>query len=197
MSSTNRWYDRHKSDYYVTPKRPVEYFLWKFLQDENKTTQQINNYDVLDPCAWWDEKHDMTYPHWLFYRWFDYNKIDTVDIREDSGAYYKWDFLEMEFEKDYDFIISNPPFHLAQEFVEKSLDLCKEWWYVIMLLRLNFVWWKKREQFWENNLPYAIYAHNKRMWFTDWGWTDSIEYWHFVWKKWENNEFSKFKILFS
>lgn len=33
MSSTNRGYERHKTDYYVTPKHAVEDFLGAWLQD--------------------------------------------------------------------------------------------------------------------------------------------------------------------
>jgi hypothetical protein len=34
MSSTNRGYDRHKSDYYITPLEPIKEFLIEFEKDE-------------------------------------------------------------------------------------------------------------------------------------------------------------------
>lgn len=34
MSSTNRGYDRHKSDYYVTPVDKIEEFLEAFVERE-------------------------------------------------------------------------------------------------------------------------------------------------------------------
>lgn len=64
-----------------------------------------------------------------------------------------------------------------------------------MLLRLNYIWSKDRAWFWNKNPPYAIYADNKRMSFTPDKWTDSIEYAHFVWKKWITPDYAKFLIL--
>jgi hypothetical protein len=95
----------------------------------------------------------------------------------------------------YDIVIKNPPFWIAQQIIENSLKVCKEWWYVIMLLRLNYIWSQARQEFWTSNPPYAIYAHNKRMSFTDDKKTDSIEYAHFVRKKWTKPEHAKFYIL--
>lgn len=194
MSSTNRGYDRHKSDYYITPKEPVKHFLDEFWKNEKIAFENRNNLKILDPACWWDNKHDMTYDDALMWNWF--RLPYKIDIREDSWADLIWDYLNTNLDKDYDIIITNPPFHLAQEFIQKALSEVKIWWYVIMLLRLNFIGGKKRQTFWDKNKLYAIYAHNKRMKFTDWGWTDSIEYGHFVRKKWENPEFAKFKILY-
>jgi hypothetical protein len=64
-----------------------------------------------------------------------------------------------------------------------------------MLLRLNYIGSKDRAWFWKKYPPYAIYADNKRMSFTPDNGTDSIEYAHFVWKKWANPESAKFYIL--
>lgn len=198
MSSTNRSNarDSHIADYYVTPKKPVSDFLTNFQEDEGILLSSQKHL-ILDPCAWWDEKNDMTYPHCLFEQGVDYNKIITNDIREDSPAKYHSNFLETKIENKYDIVITNPPFNIAQWIIENALKVCKEWWYVIMLLRLNYIWSKARQDFWNRNKPYSIYAHNKRMSFTDDNKTDSIEYAHFVWKKWYSPKEAKFKILFS
>jgi hypothetical protein len=45
MSSTLRGYDRHKSDYYVTPIKQIVKFLNEFQKIE-----KINGV-ILDPCA--------------------------------------------------------------------------------------------------------------------------------------------------
>lgn len=85
-----------------------------------------------------------------------------------------------EFDPDYprfDFIITNPPFSLAQEFVEKSLTLAN---CVVMLLRLNFLASSKRKAFWERNEPTAIHVLTKRPSFTGKG-TDATDYAWFVW----------------
>ena len=197
MSSTNRSDARskHISDYYVTPQKPIWKVLEKFCEDENidLSTQE---HLILDPCAGGDDKNDMSYPAVLFKFWADYNKIITNDIREDSPAKYHNDFLLNTEINEYDIIITNPPFAIAQDIVNMSLQTCKEWWYVIMLLRLNYFWGKVRQDFWKKNMPIRAYVHNRRMSFTsDWN-TDSIEYMHCVRKKWENPKETKLSILY-
>lgn len=49
MSSTNRGYDRHASDYYVTPHKPIKEFLSAFLLEEN--IDRPDRLAWLDPCA--------------------------------------------------------------------------------------------------------------------------------------------------
>jgi hypothetical protein len=49
MSSTNRGYDRHTSDYYVTPQKPIKEFLSAFLQEED--VSRPDRLMWLDPCA--------------------------------------------------------------------------------------------------------------------------------------------------
>jgi hypothetical protein len=49
MSSTNRGYERHKTDYYVTPKQPIKDFLSIFLQCTN--IDRPDRLIWLDPCA--------------------------------------------------------------------------------------------------------------------------------------------------
>lgn len=64
-----------------------------------------------------------------------------------------------------------------------------------MLLRLNYVGSRQREEFWRKNPPYAVYAHTRRMSFTEDGKTDSIEYAHYVWKKGISPKHAKFHII--
>lgn len=184
MSSTNRGYDRHKSDYYVTPVDKIVEFLAAWMEDENNQEDYsvlANRPDKLawlDCCAGGDAKHPMSYPAAL-------EQIgvypQTVDIREDSLADWKVNYLEMEPER-WDVIITNPPFYAAQEIIEKALSEVSDGGYVVMLLRLNFLGSKQRKQFWENNPAKKIYVHHRRMSFTG-GPTDSIEYAHFVWQR--------------
>mgnify|MGYP003606611945 CR=1 FL=1 len=49
MSSTNRGYDRHTADYYVTPKQPIKDFLSNFLSIEGIKRPDRMNW--LDPCC--------------------------------------------------------------------------------------------------------------------------------------------------
>jgi hypothetical protein len=81
-------------------------------------------------------------------------------------------------------IITNPPFDKAKEFIEKSITHLAPWWYLVMLLRLNFFGSKGRFDFWKKNMPLYTIIHSERMSFTENWQKDSIEYMHCVWKKW-------------
>ena len=61
MSSTNRGYDRHTADYYVTPKYVVKDFLSQFLKDEHIDRPDRLNW--LDPCCGGDSENEATYMH--------------------------------------------------------------------------------------------------------------------------------------
>lgn len=194
MSSTNRGYDRHKTDYYVTPEEPVREFLSEFLQDIGEV--RPDRLKWLDPCCGGDEKYAATYAK-IIREEFDPVELRTMDIREDSHAEEKRDFLKAEFLPDEkpDIIVSNPPFFAAREFVEKGLEIVQYGGYVIFLLRLNFFGSKSRKDLFEKHMPVACYIHHKRIGFTDNGQTDSIEYAHFVWRKGDSPEFCKTKLL--
>lgn len=86
------------------------------------------------------------------------------------------DYLQMDV-GSYDWIITNPPFSLAQEFVEKSINSGAN---VCMLLRLNFLGSQKRHEFWKKYPPNKILVLSKRPSFTGTG-TDSQEYAWFIW----------------
>jgi len=205
MSSTNRSKarDKHLADYYITPQKPIKSFLKMFCEDE---WFELKDKNILDPCAWgnlssinketWEirQANWMSYPTVLKELWATI--VTTNDLRKDSLADNISDFIEWENISQYDLIITNPPFNIAQNIITKALECCKEWWYVIMLLRLNYFGWKVRQEFWKKNMPIRAYIHNKRIWFTqDWK-TDSIEYMHAVWKKGENPKETKLKLIY-
>ena len=203
MSSTNRGYERHTVDYYVTPHQPIKNFLSAFLVEEN--IDRPDRLSWLDPCCGGDEFNEASYLS-VIQKEFDPKSICGIDIREDSKADIITDYLTCEVENmsKHDIIISNPPFYLAQEFIEKSLDFVEDGGYVIMLLRLNFFGSVKRKPFFDQNMPEYCFIHHKRINFIPDSIKkkmilegvkpptgDSIEYAHFVWKKGVKNSFTK------
>ena len=218
MSSTNRNYERQDHDYYVTPSWAINDLLTA-LADDAATELGVklcsSDLIVLDPCAGGDASHEMAYPQALRdFKKFDIQILDTVDIREDSKAAIKGDYLQMDMSNvramyPYDLIISNPPFEKATQFIQKALrDVC-DGGLVVMLQRINFLGSKERKPLFSVSPPFGfgmpaiIYAHSKRMRFMQgtnpksgkpWP-GDSIEYAHFVWKKGMHPKFSKLRIL--
>lgn len=211
MSSTNRSLTkRSELDYYVTPQKEIENFFDHWIPDIidcEEHSVEGPGMDIamigkrpdlilwLDPCAGGDTEHEMSYPE-VIKRKFNPGILLTIDIREDSKAKIKKDYLKFVTHRNFfDVIITNPPFYLAQEIVEKALQDVKSWGYVVMLLRLNFLGSEKRFKFWRDNKPAWVYVHHNRMSFTDDGNTDSIEYAHFVWKKDYHPQFSMLKVI--
>jgi len=72
------------------------------------------------------------------------------------------DFLQPNAFEDlpYDAIITNPPFKIALQFIEKSLKLAP---IVCMLLRLQFIESEKRDKFFTENPPRYIAVFKKRI----------------------------------
>lgn len=83
-------------------------------------------------------------------------------------------------EAPFDLIIGNPPFSLALEFVERSLDLGTV---VVFVLRLTFLASVKRAGLFAAHPPAAVWVLPSRPSFTDDGKTDSADYGVFVWRR--------------
>ena len=185
MSSTNRGAKRNKYDYYVTPIIDIVIFLEEF---KKKHQEYLTMKNVLDPSAGGDLEREMSYPEAIkvvFPMW----KVETSDLRHDSKANHtNIDYLTVDINDLLDgyvpeIIFTNPPFNIAMDFIKKALDDVKDDGLVIMLLRLNFLGSKERNNWLKTNMPYEIYVHSKRMSFIENKSTDSIEYAHFIWKK--------------
>lgn len=143
MSSTNRTNARnsHISDYYVTPIKDID----TFLSELDKVIDVNKNRLILDPAAGGlvsdtgQIKDYMSYPTALYNHYGDVIKVETIDIRNNSLAAYKADYLKLGISAQPNIIITNPPFALALEFIQKALEDVADDGYVIMLLRLNFL----------------------------------------------------------
>jgi hypothetical protein len=189
MSSTNRNKVRNDADYYVTPLPAICLFYNEIIKHE----PDIFKGKILDPCAGGDEKNPMSYPTVMTQ--FNIEDVTTLDIRDNSPATIKGNYLETNFNSKFDCIVTNPPFNLAQEFIEKAIADVVEGGFVIMLLRLNFFGSKKRKEFWEKHPPKYAFVHRERLSFLESGARDSIEYMHCVWQKGYTGEFINTKII--
>ncbi len=192
MSSTNRSDARnaHIADYYVTPVSAIDVFLREFCNDGGS----FMNKNILDPCAGGDLIHPMSYPESLK-KVTTGAIIRTLDIRSDSLAGIKDDYLKYPCAGEFDIIITNPPFNIALDIIKKALNDVRPQGLVIMLLRLNFFGSRERSDFFKNFMPTWCYVHSKRMRFTDSGGTDSIEYMHAVWVKDNNPKFTHLRVI--
>ena len=144
---------RVKHDYYATNPLALDMLL---------DVESFNMKDVLEPCV--GEGHLATRIH----EHYPMSNIDCYDIVErdynpDYANIYVKDFLDVEPQKKYDSIITNPPFSLAQEFIENSINMLKEDGKVAMFLKIQFLESSRRKEFFEKYPPKIIYIFRSRM----------------------------------
>lgn len=182
MSVTNRGIIRKENDFYPTPAVVIETFLDNYhIGDKGEITK------ILEPCA-----GNGNIIKALQER--GYTSIKAVELRKEEaenlnnmlgyGNFAIADFLTLNPKHigDIDVVITNPPFSLAMEFLQKSLEIVKNDGKVILLLRLGFLASRKRFGFMRENPPTEMYVLNQRPSFTGKG-TDAQEYAWFVWDK--------------
>lgn len=76
----------------------------------------------------------------------------------------------------------NPPYSLALDFINKSLELLHPGGLLIFLLRTNFLESEKRFKWWQEHPLSGLYTLHKRPSFTGRG-TDATSYSWFVWER--------------
>lgn len=106
MSSTNRSEARqfHISDYYITPVNEIKNF---FSALDNAITIDMDKC-TLDPAIGGDSKNQMSYPTAIAnYYSVPVENIKTIDIREDSLAETKADYLHTTLNYKPHVIITN------------------------------------------------------------------------------------------
>ena len=133
-------------------------------------------------------------PEWCYEKLpIDWSQFDTalepckgdgriVSFLEGQGLKVEWCEIQKDINffnrfEEADLILTNPPFSLAQEFIEHSMSLAPT---VIMLLRINFLGSQKRYNFWQQFPPDGLYILSKRPSFTGKG-TDATDYAWFIW----------------
>lgn len=148
--------ERHPQDYYATEPKALEKFLEKFKEDGEEVSP------IVWECACGgghlvDALHNMGYG--VYYTdIIDYGYPDT--ILHDFFGELPFDSPNKKVNMD---IITNPPYSMAKEFIEKALDLVSDNQKVIMLLKLTFLESKKRRELFEKYPPKYIYVSSSRL----------------------------------
>ncbi len=180
MSATNRGAKRVPSDFYPTPIETIENFLNNY---------QLKDGAVLEPCAgngnFIKVLRDKGYKNMIVANELREEEHDSL-IESGADIVIHNDFLHTEL-PNYEIktIITNPPFNLAIEFVQRCKELYPEA-EIIMLLRTAFLESKSRYTFWQKNKVNKLYTLSSRPKFIN-GKTDATSYSFFIWNS-ENEQ---------
>lgn len=141
---------RVENDYYATNPKAVEMLLKQY---------DIFGYNILEPCV--GEGHIVNAIKDFYTNDRNITCMDLVDRGFPNTIVQ--DFLTYNTSKKYDAIITNPPYSLAKEFVEKGMELLNENGQMAMFLKIQFLEGAKRRQLFEKYPPKYIYVFRNRM----------------------------------
>ncbi|APR81061.1 Phage protein [Minicystis rosea] len=172
MSSTNRGGTRNPADFYPTPR-------WCVLRALEEMA--LPGGEWIEPCA----------GDGAIVRAVQQARADVswqaVELRETcrpllekslsgKGRVVCTDFFDWDPARRFDVLFTNPPYSLAEQFLEKGLSIASN---VVLLLRLNFLASARRAELMRRRAP-DVYVLPNRPSFSGQG-TDSVEYAWFHW----------------
>ena len=148
--SVNR--KRVDDDYYATPPEATRVLLENFGLNDcfNIYEPACGEGHISKEIEKWFEKINSS---------VELHSTDLIDRGYGVGGI---DFLKLDsFTKKFDCIITNPPFKLAQEFIEKALKLSKK--YVIMFAKIQLLEGVARRKLFDKFPPKYIYVFTNRV----------------------------------
>ena len=140
---------RVENDFYATNPLAVRKLLSKYKFNGNK---------MLEPCV--GQGH-IAKTVKEYYPSINITALDIVD-----RGYPKTivnDFITWDTEDKFDFIITNPPYSMAKEFVEKGMSLLTNSGQMAMFLKIQFLEGVKRKELFNCYPPKYIYVFRNRM----------------------------------
>ena len=151
--------DRADNDFYATDPKAVHKLLLKY---------SINGSEILEQCI---GNGNIANAIKDFYnnKGLNITGVDIVDRGYPNTIVH--DYLTWKTDKKFDCIITNPPYSLAKEFVEKSMTLLNDDYdedgypngQLIMFLKIQFLEGAKRKELFEKYPPKYIYVFRNRM----------------------------------
>lgn len=152
LAGGNPTNNRVENDFYATNPVAVGKLLAKY--DFNGTT-------MLEPCVGMGH---IAYTVSAIYHHSKNIEVTALDI-VDRGYpdTIVQNFLTWETDKKFEMIISNPPYSLGKEFIEKGMELLTENGQMAMFLKIQFLEGAKRKELFEKYPPKYIYVFRNRM----------------------------------
>lgn len=149
LAGTSLTRKRVENDFYATPAKSVEAILKK----------EFLYFSILEPAC--GEGHIST----ILHNHYPTAEIVSTDLieREDKfncGIKSGIDFLTYDYGRKFDTVITNPPFSLAQEFIERALEIANK--KVIMFCKIQLLEGQKRKEWFEKTPLKRVYVFSDR-----------------------------------
>ena len=148
---------RVDDDFYATDPKAVEMLLNTGIFD----WCYLPWIYVLEPCVGQGHIIDTVKNFYNKTKELQITTIDLIDRGYPNTIV--TDFLTWKPDKGYDLIITNPPYSLAKEFVEKGMECLCKGGYMCMFLKIQFLEGAKREELFDKYPPKYIYVFRNRM----------------------------------
>lgn len=142
MSTTR---NRVVDDYYATPPEATKAILDK----------EILEGSILEPAC--GEGHMSE----VIKEYYPNSEVVSTDLVNRNYGQGDIDFLTYDFNRNFDNIITNPPFKYAKEFIERALKLANK--KVIMFAKIQLLESESRRSLFEKYPPKYIYVFSKRV----------------------------------
>ena len=140
---------REENDFYATNPETLKMFLYEFWKDNT-----FEGNEILEPAC--GQGHISKTLKELLPN-FNITSTDLIDRGYGVGGI---DFLTYDYKKMFDVVITNPPFSLAKEFIEKGLKISNK--HVIMLCKIQLLEGTKRKEMFFNTPLKYVYVHTTR-----------------------------------
>ncbi len=142
MSTTRK---RVENDFYATPPEATKAIL----------DREILEGSILEPAT--GQGHISK----LLKEYYPHSEIISTDLIDRGYGQGGIDFLTYDYNRRFDNIITNPPFFLAKEFIERSIELANK--KIIMLAKIQLLESEKRRSLFNSYPPKYIYVFSKRI----------------------------------
>ncbi len=147
MSSTR---DRVENDFYATPEWATRAIL----------EQEILHGSILEPAA--GQGHISV----VLKDFYPNSEILSTDLIQRESKFNtiihgEVDFLTHQWKRKFDNVITNPPFNLAQQFIEKALEIANK--KVLMFAKIQFLEGVRRKDLFDKAPLKYVYVFRKRV----------------------------------
>ena len=181
LSGTSTTRERVEDDYYATP-----YVGTQMLLDNVDFTGNF-----LEPCVGGGHIAE------VIKQYYNTEIFGSDLINRGYPNTLVADFLTYDFDRKFDNIITNPPYSLAQEFLEKGMEVVNNNGKIAMFLKVQFLEGAKRREMFKSYPPKYIYVFTKRQ--NPWRngsqvdekgkpWSSTMCFAWFIWEKGSKSE---------